>query len=79
MRLKDVPVHPAYVVFHDAFDNGAMEVWPCNSLSDATIIASNRQSQLDNSGHDEAGIYRAYEKLPRRRIWKFYPTPLVIS
>ena len=35
MLLRDVPKHPAYVVFHDAYDNGAMDVWPAESLDAA--------------------------------------------
>ena len=72
MRLKDVPFFPAYLVFHDSFDNGAMDVYPTESLKLAQQIASTKQSLLDQSGEEECGIWKAYEKLPRVKIWKFH-------
>lgn len=74
MRLKDVPPANAYVVFHDAYMNGAMDVWPCNSIELATRIANANQNKLDESGQDECGVWRAYEKLPRVRVWKYHPS-----
>lgn len=71
MRLKDVPTHPAYLVFHDGFD-GSMEIWPCATIEWAKQIANLRQTELDNNGLDGAGIWRAYTKLPRKRVFKFH-------
>ena len=72
MQIKDAPLSPAYVVFHDAYMNGAMDVWPCTSLAIAQAIAKQRQTAMEQMGQDECGIYRAYEKLPRVRVWKFH-------
>ena len=77
MRLKDVPVSPAYLVAHDCFDNGAMEVWPCDSWETARDAAFKRQEHADNMGED-AVIWRAYIKLPRRKVFKFYPDAKVL-
>jgi hypothetical protein len=72
MLLRDVPKHPAYVVFHDAYDNGAMDVWPAESLLSATVTATARQESLEAMSQDECGIWRAYEKLPHKRVFKFH-------
>jgi hypothetical protein len=72
MRLKDIPTSPAYLVFHDGFDNGAMEVWPVLSLGEAQTKAKLNQDKLEQSGNDDGGSWRAYEKLPRVRVWKFH-------
>lgn len=71
MRLKDVPQHPAYVVFHDGFDNGAMEVWPAQSSAEAIERAQVANLKLDAMGED-CGFWRAYDKLPRKKVWKFH-------
>ena len=71
MRLKDVPVFPAYLVFHDAFDNGAMDVHPYASLESAQAAAKSKNESLESQGCDEAGFYRAYATLPRKRVFKF--------
>lgn len=73
MKLNEVPSSPAYVVFHDAFDHGAMDVYPAESIELAKSIASRKQDFLDNNGYDESGTWKAYEKLPRVRIHKFHP------
>jgi hypothetical protein len=72
MLLRDVPKHPAYVVFHDAYDNGAMDVWPAADLVGAQRIATVQQQNLEDIGQDECGFYRAYTKLPRKKVYKFY-------
>lgn len=72
MLLKDVPPSPAYVVFHDGFDKGAMDVWPANSLAEATERVTVANLELDAMG-EGCGIWRAYEKLPRKKVWKYYP------
>jgi hypothetical protein len=74
MRLKDVPQAPAYVVFHDAYDNGAMDVYSAESFEQAKTIAETRQHNLEQSGLDEGGIWQAYEKLPRKKVWSFHHT-----
>jgi hypothetical protein len=71
MKLKDVPVHPAYVVFHDHFDNGAMEIWPATSFLSAQEIATRKQDNCDAQGYDNAD-WRAYAKLPRRKVYKYH-------
>jgi hypothetical protein len=73
MKLKDVPLSPAYLVFHDAYDNGAMEVWPADSFELAQKTAASNQDRLENLGQDECGGWKAYEKLPRVRVWKYHP------
>lgn len=72
MRLVDVPQAPAYLVFHDAFDKGAMEVWPAESLELAEKTASFNNQRIDDLGQDECGRYKAYVKLPRIRVWKYH-------
>lgn len=72
MKLIEVPQHPAYVVFHDAFDNGAMDVYPATNFAEAKRTAERKQEALDQSGNDEAGIWAAYEKLPRKKVWKYH-------
>lgn len=73
MLLKDVPVHPAYVVFHGAYMNGAMEVWPATSLEAAQERVTLANAEMDAMGMGEdAGFYRAYVKLPRKKVWKFH-------
>jgi hypothetical protein len=71
MRLADVPQYPAYFVAHDLFMNGAMDVFPCVSLEVAKLNASRATERADSLGMD--GVrYEAYEKLPRRKVWKFH-------
>jgi hypothetical protein len=72
MRIKDVPSASAYLVFHDAFDSGAMDVYPCDSLAEAQDKATTRNATLDASGNDDCGTWRAYTKLPRVRVFKFH-------
>lgn len=72
MRLKDVPVHPAYVVFHDQFDNGAMEIWPATSLLAAQEVAQRKQDNCDAQGHD--AYWTAYARLPRKKVYKYHNT-----
>lgn len=72
MRLADVPPSPAYLVFHDAFDRGAMEVWPAQSIAEAEDEAQRRQEKLDQRGDDDCGVWKAYERLPRVRVWKYH-------
>jgi hypothetical protein len=72
VKLKNVPPAPAYLVFHDAFDNGAMEVWPAESFDLAQHTAELNQVRLEELGQDECGHWNAYEKLPRIRIWKYH-------
>lgn len=78
MRIKDVPTSPAYLVFHDAFDNGAMEVWPAESLELAEKTAHLNQEHVEASGQDDCGGWKAYEKLPRVRIWKFHDSKIAV-
>jgi hypothetical protein len=71
MKLKDIPFSPAYVVCHDEYDRGAMEVWPCESIESAKTIAQEKQTKLDNMGLDGCH-YRAYIKLPRVKVYKYH-------
>lgn len=73
MRIKDVPFSPAYLVFHDAYDRGAMEIWPTPGIVTAKAIAKQKQLRLENSGNDECGHWKAYEKLPRVRVYRYNP------
>jgi hypothetical protein len=73
MRLKDVPASPAYLVFHDAYMNGAMDVYPAESLDLAERTAKFNNERMESLGHDEAGVWRSYTKLPRVRVWKYHP------
>lgn len=49
MRIKDMPASPAYLVFHDAYDGGAMDVypvadaWPESALAVAKTGATKKQ------------------------------------
>ena len=67
----EVPKYPAYLVCHGGHDKGAMEVWLCNSIAIAKQNADRRQQYLDEMGVDGC-FYRAYEKLPRRRVFKLH-------
>jgi hypothetical protein len=69
-RLKDVPQAAAYLVWHDAFDNGAMDVYLYSDLTSAQIEAEKRNCHLQESSNDDCGFWRAYTKLPRVRIYK---------
>lgn len=73
MKLKDVPHSPAYVVFHDAYMNGAMDIWPVATLVEAQAIADRKQKHLEDEGADECGGYTAYTQLPRKRVWRYHP------
>lgn len=73
MRIKDVPLAPAYLVYHDAFDNGAMEIWPCKSIQVAENRARYNNDTAEQQGYDESATWKAYEKLPRVRVYKFHP------
>lgn len=65
--------YPAYLVFHDAFDGGAMDVWPYLSLATAQAEAEARQNRLEQSGDEEAGHWTAYEQLPADvPVYKLY-------
>ena len=72
IRLCDVPEAPAYLVFHDAFDNGAMEVYPKQDLAAAETEAERHNRHLDEIGMDDAGFWKAYTKLPRVRVYRLY-------
>lgn len=71
MRVQDVPQHPAYLVFHDAFDKGAMEIWGMDDFVAAEKIAKARNENLDHSGNDDVGRWKAYAKLPRVRVYAY--------
>ena len=73
MKLKDVPASPAYLVFHDAYDNGAMDVYAYDNLPYAQHIANGRNNVLDQTGMDDCGIWKAYAKLPRKRVFAYHP------
>jgi hypothetical protein len=68
----NLPFSPAYLVFHDAHMNGAMDVYPFSSLEEATDQANCQNEYMESRGADEDGSWRAYEKLPRKRVWKFH-------
>ena len=77
MRLKDVPKHPAYLVFHDAFDNGAMDIfgyenkWPESAIEITRKLADECNTRIEEMGNDDCGRWAAYEKLPRVRVYKY--------
>ena len=62
----------AYLVWHDAFDNGAMDVYPQADLKTAQEKADTRNRHLEESGNDDMGFWKAYSKLPRVRIYKIH-------
>ena len=72
VKLADVPASPAYLVCHDHFDNGAMEVWPMSDKVAAENCAHDYQCRLDDHGIDGCH-FAAYTELPRRRVWKLHP------
>lgn len=74
MKLRDVPASPAYLVSHDPYMNGAMDVWPWESLASAQAEATTRNERAESMGYDPT--WRAYAKLPRVRVWKYH-TPIV--
>lgn len=61
--------YSAFLVFHDDWDRGAMEVTPYSSIELANAEALRRQEHFDSHGLD-GGYWKAYEKLPRVRIYK---------
>jgi hypothetical protein len=69
MRYNEVPAAAAYLVFHDAFDNGAMDVYLRPSLEEAEKTAATRNDNLAKGGNDDCGIWKAYVKLPRRKVF----------
>jgi hypothetical protein len=71
MKLKDVPRALAYVVCHDCFDNGAMEVWPASNLLTAQECAERKQTNADAQGYDSV-MWQAYAKLPHKKVWKYH-------
>jgi len=77
MRIKDVPLSPAYVVFHDAYDNGAMDVWPAKSIAEASERANLANSKLESMGQDECGGWEAYTKLPRVKVFKYHTAEVI--
>ena len=72
MRVKDVPASPAYLVWHDAFDKGAMDVYLRDDFAAAEKEAQSKNEYNDEMGYDEAGFWRAYTKLPRVRVYKVH-------
>lgn len=72
MKLKDIPASPAYLVFHDAYMNGAMDVYLLPSLKEAEERAKVANENLESMGEDECGMWRAYLTLPRKRVWKLH-------
>jgi hypothetical protein len=72
MLLRDVPVSPAYLVFHDCFERGAMDVWPRLTLAEAQLDASKKQTALDASGLEECGFWQAYNKLPHKKLHLYH-------
>jgi hypothetical protein len=77
IRLADVPAAPAYLVFHDAFDGGAMDVYLKQDFAAAEIQATNNNQRLDAEGVDNCGFWKAYSKLPRKRIYALHCFPEV--
>lgn len=71
MKLKDIPVSPAYLVCHDLYDNGAMDVYTCSDLASAQLLATKRQDYCDSMGSDGV-CWKAYTKLPRVRVYSFH-------
>lgn len=75
MTIKDVPASPAYLVCHDHYDNGAMDVRPMPDLETAKSKAFDYNRRMDEQGN-EGCHWAAYTKLPRKRVWKYRaPTP----
>lgn len=72
MKLNEVPESPAYLVYHDYWMNGAMDVYPMPSLEEAETRARNKNEYAESIGCDDGGRYAAYVKLPRRKIWKYH-------
>lgn len=63
--------YSAFLVLHDDWDRGAMEVTPYSSIELANAEALKRQERLDSNGLD-GGHWKAYKKLPRIRIYRIY-------
>lgn len=72
MKVKDVPKSPAYLVYHDAYMNGAMDIYPYPDFASAQAKADQHNETMDEMGVDGAGLYRAYVKLPRKKVWKYH-------
>ena len=75
MLLRAVPSSPAYLVCHDCFDNGAMDVWPHINFTEAQSLADLKNNALDARGIDSC-FWRAYEKLPRKKVFKYHTETL---
>lgn len=73
MKLADVPPAPAYLVCHDHYGHGAMDVWAAETIAEAQDEANKRNQALDDQGVDGCH-WAAYEKLPRLKIFKFHPS-----
>ena len=68
-----------FLVFHDLFDNGAMDVYPCSTLELAVDMASRRQQALEERGEDDGGFWAAYPSLPPNvQIYRVH-RPIVIN
>jgi hypothetical protein len=48
-----------------------MEIWPVFSLEYAQKRAAELQTNADNLSIDSC-MFRAYAKLPRKRVWKLH-------
>lgn len=72
MKLADIPTSPAYLVNHDPYMNGAMDVWPMASIELAELEAKRRNDHAESMGYDDAARWKAYSVLPRVRVWKYH-------
>lgn len=70
-RVQDIPQRKAYLVFHDAYDDGAMDVLGLDDIEQARKLATHRNTQLEDEGLEEGGGWAAYEKLPDLKIWSY--------
>ena len=70
----------AYLVFHDNFDQGAMDVYPACCVAHAEKEAERRNNHIDALGYDEAGHWRGYEVLPAEcEVYKRYENQPVMT
>ncbi len=71
MKVEEVPKSPAYLVSHDLWMDGAMDVWGVKDLQFATVEAERRNRVVDDLGGEGDTRWRAYEELPDLEVWAF--------
>lgn len=72
MTSKELNTQYSAFLFCVDYMDGSIEVWPYESITEATNMATEHNTRLESHGYDDACRYFTAIKLPRKRIYKVH-------